>query len=155
MLRVRTAALVSIFLSVSGGAPAQDWPVANWAAPLYWSPGEPASDPAQRPDAESGGPPGIRAKATVPTSPVPLIGITPCRIADTRDGARPPGYGPPPLAAGNPRDFTLTGVCGIAGAAQAVSLNITVVNPQGLGYILIYPQGAASRSFRRSTTRRA
>ena len=141
MLRNRTAAFVSVCLLVAGGAPAQDWAVVNWAAPLYWSPGEPARARADRPDGEAERLPEISAKAGVPTSPVPLIAITPCRIADTRDGTRPPGYGPPSLSPGTPRSFTLIGVCGIADAAQAVSLNITVVNPQGLGYILIYPQG--------------
>lgn len=141
MLKVRTAALVSVFALLAIEVPAQDWPVANWAAPLYWSPGEAARAPAGRPREEEGWLIGKAAAATVPTSPVPLIGVTPCRIADTRDGTRPPGYGPPPMAPGAPRDFTLTGVCGIAATAQAVSLNITVVNPQGLGYILLYPQG--------------
>ncbi len=77
------------------------------------------------------------------TSPMPFIGITPCRIADTRDGSRPPGYGPPALTAGVPRNFTLAGQCGIPSGAQAVSLNVTVVSPQGVGYVLLYPQGGS------------
>jgi hypothetical protein len=78
------------------------------------------------------------------TSPVPLIGITPCRIVDTRDAGRPPGYGPPALQPGNPaRSFVLANQCGIPSSAQAVSLNVTVVSPQGPGYILLYPQGGA------------
>ncbi len=139
----RTCVLVLVGGVLCGGVLAQEWPVVNWAAPLYWSPGEATTSPVERAGDEQERTPGIRAKASVPTSPVPLIGITPCRIADTRDGTRPPGYGPPPLTAGVPRTFTLTGVCGIADTAQAVSLNITVVNPQGLGYVLIYPQGSS------------
>ena len=76
------------------------------------------------------------------TSAVPFIGVTPCRIVDTRDQFQPPGYGPPSLAAGQPRNFTVAGRCEIPYAAQAVSLNITAVGPLGLGYILLYPQGA-------------
>ena len=75
------------------------------------------------------------------TSPMPFIGITPCRIADTRDGNRPPGYGPPALSPGSPRNYTIAGQCGIPSGAQAVSLNVTVVNPGGLGYVLLYPEG--------------
>ncbi len=139
----RTCVLVLVGGMLGGGVLAQERPVVNWAAPLYWSPGQATSSPAESTGDEQERIPGILAKASVPTSPVPLIGITPCRIADTRDGTRPPGYGPPPLTAGVPRSFTLIGVCGIADAAQAVSLNITVVNPQGLGYVLIYPQGSS------------
>ncbi|HTY41961.1 MAG TPA: tail fiber domain-containing protein [Thermoanaerobaculia bacterium] len=78
---------------------------------------------------------------TLVTSPMPFIGITPCRVADTRDSNQPPGYGPPSLGAGVPRAFTMTGRCGIPAGAQAVSLNVTVVNATGLGYVLLYPTG--------------
>ena len=42
-----------------------------------------------------------------------------------------------------PRNFTLTGQCGIPASAAAISLNVTVTNTQGPGFILIYPQGGA------------
>jgi hypothetical protein len=83
------------------------------------------------------------------TSPLPFIGLTPCRIADTRTTTMPnfpAGYGPPALAGGAPRNFTLTGQCGIPSSAAAVSLNVTVTNTQGPGFILIYPQGGAQPS---------
>jgi hypothetical protein len=83
------------------------------------------------------------ATEAVPTPPLPFTGINPCRIADTRGNGFTGAYGPPALAGGAPRNFTLTGQCGISGAAQAVSLNITVTNTQGPGFILIYPQGGA------------
>jgi Chaperone of endosialidase len=86
---------------------------------------------------------GLPTAPALVTSPVPFIGITPCRIADTRDASRPPGYGPPALSAGVPRNFTISGQCGIPSGAQAVSLNVTVVSPQGLGYVLLYPQGGS------------
>jgi len=123
------------------GLLAQEPPVVNRAAPSYWSAGQTAGAPAQELRADRKGLPGIPAVPILPTFPASLIGVTPCRIADTRDATRPPGYGPPSLTAGVARDFTVAGVCGIGRRAQAVSLNITVVNPQGLGYILIYPQG--------------
>ena len=113
--------------------------VVNWAAPLYWSPGEAVQTPSETDGAT------VRAKATpaLTTSPVPFIGITPCRIVDTRDATKPPGYGPPQLSAGGPRTFVLAGQCGIASGARAVSLNITVVSPAGLGYVLLYPDGGS------------
>jgi hypothetical protein len=75
------------------------------------------------------------------TAPAPFVGITPCRIADTRDANLPAGYGPPSLAPGSPRSYTIAGQCGIPQGAVAVSLNVTVVSPQGFGYVLLYPQG--------------
>jgi hypothetical protein len=78
------------------------------------------------------------------TSPLPFIGVTPCRIVDTRDAGRPPEYGPPSLAPGLPgRTFTLVGQCGIPAGARAVSLNVTAVAARGLGYLLLYPAGGS------------
>lgn len=113
-------------LSVPAGKIA-DWP----AAPHWGPPAQPVS--LQR---ESG-----RSVEALPTSPVPFVGITPCRIADTRQAGFPPGFGVPKLVAGVPRNFTLPGRCGISSVAVAVSLNITVTNTQGSGFILIFPQG--------------
>ncbi len=141
-MKTRMAAFVLGGVGFAVFLAGQERPVPpNWAAPLYWAAGDAARSPGR--DEGRDGREGIAAKAVTAssTSPVPLIAITPCRIVDTRDGTRPPGYGPPALTAGAPRSFTLTGQCGIAGDALAVSLNVTVVSPQGLGYILIYPQG--------------
>src|SRR5262249_30023146 len=77
------------------------------------------------------------------TNPIPFIGVTPCRIVDTRG---PTGtFGAPPLTAGVPRSFPLpTGPCaGLPALPQAYSLNITATNTQGPGFILIYPQGGS------------
>jgi len=107
--------------------------IPNWPAPLFWSrEAQPASSSSEE---------NSYSKAAVPTSPLPFIGIAPCRIADTRNSAFPSGYGPPPLAAGVPRNFMLTGRCGIPPSAEAVSLNITVTNTAGPGHIVLLPQG--------------
>ena len=111
--------------------------IANWAAPAFWSSGQTAQG--------EGDGAAVREKAALPliTSPVPFIAITPCRIVDTRNASYPAGYGPPQLSAGVPRSFKLAGQCGIPDGAEAVSLNITVVGPLGLGYVLLYPEGGA------------
>lgn len=77
--------------------------------------------------------------AGLPTNPLTFVGIVPCRLADTRDLSLPPGYGPPALPAGVPRNFFLTGRCGIPAEALAVSANVTAVNPAGPGFLLIRP----------------
>jgi len=77
------------------------------------------------------------------TTPIPFIGVAPCRIVDTRgpDGT----FGGPALDAGVPRDFPLSsGPCsGLPAAAKAYSLNITVTSTQGPGDIRVYPKGTA------------
>jgi hypothetical protein len=86
--------------------------------------------------------PALQAEALavgLPTSPLTFVGILPCRMADTRNQTLPPGYGPPALAAGTPRNFFLTGRCGIPAEAAAVSANVTVVSPPGPGFLLIRP----------------
>jgi hypothetical protein len=83
----------------------------------------------------------LPASPALVTSPLPFIGITPCRLVDTRDPSMPPGYGPPSLTAGIPNSYTVTGRCGIPAGAQVVSLNVTAVNPQGVGFLTLFPQG--------------
>jgi len=86
---------------------------------------------------------GIHALGDV-TNPVAFIGVTPCRVVDTR-GANGT-FGGPSLSAGSPRNFPIpTGPCaGIPANAQAYSLNVTVTNTAGPGFIKIFPQGGVA-----------
>jgi hypothetical protein len=71
--------------------------------------------------------------------------MTPCRVADTRQGAGMSGaFGPPTMGAGVQRSFPVPqSSCGIPSTAQAYSLNVTV-KPQGyLGFLSIWPTGVA------------
>src|SRR5438105_6001060 len=99
--------------------------IPNWPAPAAWSP------------PRSSG----RVTALDVTNPLPFIGLAPCRILDTRGNGFSGAYGPPALVASASRNFPLSGQCGIPAGAGAVSLNVTVTNTQGPGFILIYPQG--------------
>ena len=87
--------------------------------------------------------PGVRTTMTDVTNALPFIGVTPCRVVDTRNATGT--FGGPALVAGVPRNFPLpTGPCGgLPAQPRAYSLNITVTNTQGSGFILIYPQGGA------------
>ena len=60
--------------------------------------------------------------------------VTPCRLLDTRVA----GQGPP-LASGVPRTLVATGRCNVPTSATAVAINVTVVNPTGLGHLTAYP----------------
>ena len=113
--------------------------IPGWTAPRSWtSPG----DEAVREKIERLKPLAAMGIEDLPTGPLPFFGITPCRLVDTRGNGFTGAYGPPALAGGAPRSFVLTGRCGIPSSAQAVSLNVTVTNTQGPGFILIHPQGS-------------
>lgn len=79
----------------------------------------------------------------IPTGTTYFIGSAPCRIVDTRGNGFGGQYGPPALALGTPRDFILVGRCGIPDTARAVSLNVTVAQPNGIGHLSIFPLGGA------------
>jgi hypothetical protein len=102
--------------------------IPNWPAPATWSPSRSA---------------GTLTTQDV-TNPLPFVGLAPCRILDTRGNGFSGAYGPPSLAAGVHRDFTLSGQCGIPSGSGAVSLNVTVTNTKGAGFIKIYPQGGSA-----------
>jgi hypothetical protein len=82
---------------------------------------------------------GMRTLGDV-TPPATFVGVTPCRIVDTRGPAGP--FGAPALSAAVSRNFTLlAGPCtGFPQQVAAYSLNITVTNTLGPGFIKIYPQ---------------
>src|SRR5947199_9669971 len=109
---------------------AQQIPVTNWTVPAY------------RANSASGG----LTTMTDVTPGVGFVGVAPCRLVDTRQAGFPVGYGPPSLTQGQPRNFDLNSdpLCtGIPAGVDAYSLNITVTNTQGPGFILIYPQGGS------------
>ncbi len=73
-----------------------------------------------------------------PPNPIQFIGVTPCRIVDTRNIGGP-------ITGGSSRSFIVSqlGNCGIPANAAAYSLNVTVVpNGTPLGYLTIWPTGA-------------
>jgi hypothetical protein len=126
----RLALLILAVLLASTVTFAVDIPLTNWTVPPY------------RAQGASGG---LSTMAEV-TPAVLFIGITPCRLVDTRQAGFPAGYGMPALTAGVPRDFDLNNdpLCTNIPTdtfIQAYSLNVTVTNTQGPGFIKIYPQG--------------
>lgn len=81
--------------------------------------------------------PGLRAQSALNFVPIP-----PCRLVDTRNTVG--SFGGPSLQAATPRNFpVLSGSCGIPANASAYSFNVTVVPVGFLGYLTIWPFGAA------------
>jgi len=70
-----------------------------------------------------------------PTSGTDFFTVTPCRVADTRNGG-------PPLS-NAPRDFTISQQCGIPITASAVAFNVTVVGPSVDGLLIVHPGGTS------------
>ena len=68
--------------------------------------------------------------------------LTPCRVADTRGATGP--LGGPILHKEQQRDFPVrASACNIPSAAQAYSMNFTVIpkNGKSLGYLTVWPKG--------------
>ncbi len=61
--------------------------------------------------------------------------VTPCRVFDTRIDNTP-------LLSGATRVFTVAGQCGISPAAAAVSVNLTITEPTGAGFLTAFPGDA-------------
>lgn len=68
--------------------------------------------------------------------------VEPCRILDTRGPAAPTGG--PPIESAVTRAIPIAGLCGIPKGAAAVAINITVVAPQNVGFLTLFP-GASPR----------
>lgn len=111
----------------------------TWSAPPYWSPpAVPAAEEAGRHALASG-------RLALSTSPVPLpfIALTPCRLVDTRAPLFPAPLGGGFLPPATTRNYTLAGVCNVPANAQAISLNATVTDPTGPGFLVLWPKGGA------------
>jgi hypothetical protein len=110
----------------------------NWTPPPYWSPPAAAEGAKEAGRAVSGS--GREAMA-LPSSALPFVAIPPCRIVDTRGGA--PFTGGKVLA-GESRDYQFSAAAapctGIPVTAAAFSLNFTVTQTDGAGFLAAYPR---------------
>ena len=85
---------------------------------------------------------GCTDQAQPPATGRRFVPATPCRLVDTREASLG-AFGKPALVANAARSFAIPQRCGLPSNAAAYSLNVTVV-PQGrLGYVTIWPTGAA------------
>ncbi|MDX1979172.1 MAG: BACON domain-containing protein [Bryobacteraceae bacterium] len=63
-----------------------------------------------------------------------FVGVTPCRLLDTRPGGSQ-------LTGGVERGIRVAGNCGVSSSATAYSVNVTVVPLGPLGYLTLWPYG--------------
>ncbi len=121
--KVSFLGLISVFLA---GLAAGSEAIPNWPAPAVWTPRS------------------ARGLTTLSvTNPLPFIGVSPCRVADTRGNGFTGQYGPPSLVANATRSFTITGVCEIPAGAAAVSFNFTALNVGAAGDLRVFPAGGS------------
>ena len=111
----------------------------NWAAPPYWS--SPVASAGE--DSVRGAPGGGRRALVSSPRPLPYVALTPCRLVDTRAPLFPAPLGGGFLAPATVRNYTLVGVCNVPADAKAISLNATVTNPTGPGFLVLWPKGGA------------
>ena len=111
-------------------------PLKNWDAPLRW---QPPSPPASLHRKEAS------PDATGQTVPLQLVGITPCRLVESRSGSGFSGaFGPPYLFGSSPRTIPIpSSSCGIPSSA-AYSLNFTLIRNYGpVGFLAAWPDNVA------------
>jgi subtilisin family serine protease len=69
----------------------------------------------------------------VPTDPGAVVPVTPMRLWDTRQNGV--------IGAGKDLNVQVAGTAGVPADATGVFLNVTVTEPQGDGYLTVYPSG--------------
>jgi hypothetical protein len=125
-------ALSLLFASslLAQGLAIPDEAVRNWTASPYWWGAAGDGKNVSEALAESGDP-ALEPMGALPSAPLPLTAVTPCRIVDTRlaNGA----FGGPALVANATRTFNLpSGPCaGLPADAAAWSLNFTIIGGAG------------------------
>jgi hypothetical protein len=116
-------------------------PLKNWPVPLYWQ--SPVAEARANAEPDAAGLAGPTAQAAQRT--LMFVGLTPCRMVDTRTGQGFTGaFAPPSLARQANRTLPIQSNpnCSILAAALAYSFNVTMVPPEFLAFVTVYPMGA-------------
>ena len=99
-LRYVLWAVLQVALNAQPARPIDPIPLGYWAAPLYWHAGTTSSERAALTTAAPTLPSGV--------NPLVFVGMTPCRVVDTRASQGLSGpFGPPSLVGGASRTFPL------------------------------------------------
>jgi hypothetical protein len=136
-------------LSAQGVGERDAVPLKNWDAPMYWQPSVVESKDAAARQIMAGNSDVDRASSITPQAQTPanslvFVGMTPCRVVDTRTGSGFTGaFGPPSLVGAATRTFPIqsSSTCSIPAIAQAYSFNITLVSFSFVDFITVWPTG--------------
>src|SRR5215470_8389224 len=123
----RKGTFTCLILILLAGAAVANELISNWPAPATWTPPRGV---------------GVHTLADA-TSPLPFIGLPPCRLVDTRGTVGVPINTGGSFSANEARTWVFTGLCGLPSGAGAVSLNVTVTNTGShpFGFVKIWPGG--------------
>jgi peptidoglycan/xylan/chitin deacetylase (PgdA/CDA1 family) len=80
----------------------------------------------------------VAAAPASPSVPAPssrLVSVEPCRLVDTRSGTGYTRLGP------NVIRVDASGRCGVGDAPTALALSLVIVDPDGAGFVTLYPHG--------------
>ena len=78
------------------------------------------------------------------SGPFQYHAVTPCRVVDTRNATGTDGGPSLTFPGTRPRVFQIQGNCGVPNGAAAVTINVTIANPNmtgpsGGGFLTLYP----------------
>jgi len=82
--------------------------------------------------------------ADTPSAPSTYVGITPCRVVDTRPAPDNVGSRSTPIGSGETFSTAFVGAvgkCTIPAEAVAVVLNLAIVNPTASSFLTVFPAG--------------
>jgi hypothetical protein len=143
MNRLSVVGLAAVVVAASAFAQNQDTPLQNWTAPPFWR----ATVITAKPGAEGqmlASAQGMTASVqSLPSSPLPFVAITPCRIVDTRVNVAD-GFHEPNFADDETRTFDLPNspdCTGLPASAGAWSLNVQFRPIAQASYITMFPTG--------------
>jgi hypothetical protein len=137
------ALLILVPAALCAQVASEEVPLKNWQAAAYWQP-TPVEEQASaaNPDADRNA--GGMDDSAPGSGPLVFVGITPCRLVDTRATQRFSGaFGPPSLSGTGRRTIPLrsSATCAIPAIAQAYSLNVTRLPRVPLGFIKVLATG--------------
>src|SRR5262245_53484931 len=115
-------------------------PLRPCPSPLYWQPSPSENQIVAKPGTFGN----EVAEDTRPANSLVFVGMTPCRVVDTRTGSGFTGaFGPPSLVGEASRTFPIQSstTCSIPSIARAYSLNVTADPPGFLDFITVWPTG--------------
>jgi hypothetical protein len=141
--RIVVLAAMIVCVAAVGLAQDEELPLSNWTAPPYWRTTVITAKPGLQGQIEAGALGMTASVQSLPSSPLPFVAITPCRIVDTRVNVAD-GFHEPNFSDDETRTFDLPNspdCTGLPASAGAWSLNVQFRPIAQASYITMFPTG--------------
>ncbi len=130
-------------------ASSSDWenakiPLRNWPAPAYWMPTSAGMTAAPLSQGKTAAGDARQGSVTPLSGPLVFVGITPCRLVDTRpQEGFPAPFGAPAFAPDEIRSYPFLSHpnCQLPSNVKAFSLNLLILPPGPLPWLSAWPDG--------------